>query len=451
MVEIEIATWDVKKILSAYQDNTLNISPEYQRRPVWKERDKILLLDSIARRLPIGAVTFFQQRAPEGHDLYEVIDGKQRLTALLDFLDNKFPLISSVIHKALDEDEDEVPLGESVTTLYDRPWSSFTHTERLRIFQYEIPVFIVKGDREEAVFAFYRMNKTNYALKPQEIRNAVFTGTEFLKTVIQLERRLSEELTDGQHFLGFIGAVSRQGLDRMQDIQLLSELLILVMHGPQHRRDTLDHYYKVYRDGPKQDLQNASSRLFKILERVLFLFGSAPLQSWHFPANCENDIYGLVGGFFNHGDISQVQFEEHREELAAAIGEFRRQVELFIRASRERQIAPDEFGPEIEEYGRTFFGGQINGRERRETRIRIWKKLIDEILVPLDERKTFSPLQRRLIWSSASEKICARCKNPVEWSDYEAGHIIPRAKGGRTVIENGQIEHRECNRQAGPN
>ncbi|WP_374761713.1 hypothetical protein [Tepidiforma sp.] len=28
---------------------------------------------------------------------------------------------------------------------------------------------------------------------------------------------------------------------------------------------------------------------------------------------------------------------------------------------------------------------------------------------------------------------------------------MPRAKGGRTVIENGQIEHRECNRQAGPN
>lgn len=449
MLKIDVSKWPLEQFKNSRDNGTLNVSPEYQRRSVWKEHDKILLIDSIVRRLPIGAITMFKETSPEGLSVYEVIDGKQRMTAFFDYLNGEFPLRSTVIRKNIEEDEDEVPIDGAPSTFYDRHWSELTPSEKTKLLQYEVPVFLVEGTREDAVFAFYRMNKTNYALKPQEIRNAIFTDTPFLKTVTSLEERLSTDLTGGQHFLGAIGAVSRQGLERMQDIQLLSELLILVLHGPQHRRDTIDKMYAAYKTGGVDDLKKKSEYLYKLLEQWHEIFDSQPLQSWHFPTNCENDLYALVGALDQHGILSSKQVTEFRQEIAINVSEFRRSVEMFIKTTRERAIDPDEFPSNVEEYGRTFLGGQINGKDKRETRIRLLRELLDELVSPLDTKRSFSPAQRWTIWCRSSEKTCARCGEQVEWKDFHAGHKVSHARGGRTVVENGQIEHSWCNQQAG--
>lgn len=448
MIRIDIDTWTVKQLKDGADDGTLILNPEYQRREVWKERDKILLVDSIARRLPIGALTLFKEEQ-SGYDTFEVIDGKQRCTAILDYLSDEFPLNSKIIRKTLEEDDDENPLNEDAVALYDRLWSELNPAEKQRILQYRVPIFVVEGSREDAVFAFYRMNKVNYALRPQEIRNALFTNSLFLKQIIGLEQRLSEDLSGGQHFLGAIGAVSRQALERMQDIQLLSELLILLLHGVQHRRDTIDRYYVVYRNGGKDELDKAANQLYRILSQVYEILEMQPLQSWHFPSNCENDFYALVGAFARRTPLSGPQVQKFGRALAASLSEFRRQVEIFVRATRERAIAPDEFSELVEEYGRTFLGGQVNGQDRRESRIKILLEIINGVVESLDGRRSFSEAQRMAIWARSVDKLCARCGEKVEWRDFHAGHKVPHALGGRTEIENGQVEHRHCNQAAG--
>lgn len=449
MVQIGVDKWSIEQFKNARDDGTLNVNPEYQRRSVWKEKDKILLVDSIARRLPIGAITLYRELSEDGVWQYEVLDGKQRLTAIFGYLDGEFTIKRSVITQALDEDEDELPFQGTAAELYDLSWSSLTSTQRKRILQYEVPTFLVEGQRADAVFAFYRMNRTNYALKPQEIRNAVFNRTNFLDTVIGLEKRLTGDFSDSQHFFEAIGVVSRPGIDRMQDLQLISELLVLVMKGPQHRRDTLDEMYQSYRNAGEKELSAAADLLYKIVEQWYEIFDMQPLQAWHFPSNCEHDFYALVGALKEHGLLTKSQVDVLRSEIVLNISEFRKAVFEFVRAVRNREIEPDEFPQYVEDYGRTFLGGQINGKDKREARIRIIKNILDEVVQPLDKQRNFTAIQRYTIWARSADKKCARCGEVVAWKEFHAGHKTPWALGGRTVVENGQVEHANCNQGAG--
>jgi hypothetical protein len=64
-------------------------SPDYQRDYVWTLEDKQRLVKSIMNRMDIGKFVFLERPYPENR--YEVVDGKQRLNAILDFTQGRFP------------------------------------------------------------------------------------------------------------------------------------------------------------------------------------------------------------------------------------------------------------------------------------------------------------------------------------------------------------------------
>lgn len=75
-----------EKDIPIYFDN-----PEYQRDLVWSLEDKQLyilnLFKGLAQIKPMIAVYYNKDNV-----IYEVIDGKQRLNAIFEFINNKFPL-----------------------------------------------------------------------------------------------------------------------------------------------------------------------------------------------------------------------------------------------------------------------------------------------------------------------------------------------------------------------
>ena len=71
--------------------------PEYQREPnIWSREQKQRLIDSILRKFDISSIYFYER----GDGVFECIDGRQRITAIMSFLgdneddevDNGFPL-----------------------------------------------------------------------------------------------------------------------------------------------------------------------------------------------------------------------------------------------------------------------------------------------------------------------------------------------------------------------
>lgn len=66
----------------------LNTRPEYQRRLRWSDNKKSALVDSIIMNVPVPPVFLFESELSR----YEVMDGQQRISALVDYINNKYEL-----------------------------------------------------------------------------------------------------------------------------------------------------------------------------------------------------------------------------------------------------------------------------------------------------------------------------------------------------------------------
>lgn len=75
-------------VLSGYAG--VDFTPDYQRDYVWTLEDKVKLIDSIFNNVTIGLFVFADLPYKDDDKQYEVIDGKQRLTALVDFFEDRF-------------------------------------------------------------------------------------------------------------------------------------------------------------------------------------------------------------------------------------------------------------------------------------------------------------------------------------------------------------------------
>ena len=71
--------------------NRLEMQPEFQRNQVWSKAAKIMLIDTILRNIPMPKI-FLQGILRKGDTYRIVIDGQQRLTAILEFLNDGFAL-----------------------------------------------------------------------------------------------------------------------------------------------------------------------------------------------------------------------------------------------------------------------------------------------------------------------------------------------------------------------
>lgn len=68
----------------------VDFEPEYQRGFVWEHKDKVALIDSIFHNVDIGKFVFVERPFEPGKPDYEILDGKQRLSAIVDFYLNRF-------------------------------------------------------------------------------------------------------------------------------------------------------------------------------------------------------------------------------------------------------------------------------------------------------------------------------------------------------------------------
>jgi hypothetical protein len=82
----------IESLLDKHYLFGVDFNPEYQRDYVWSKTDKELLIDSIFKNIDIGKFVFIHlsdEEWKERHLSYEILDGKQRLSTLIDFYENK--------------------------------------------------------------------------------------------------------------------------------------------------------------------------------------------------------------------------------------------------------------------------------------------------------------------------------------------------------------------------
>lgn len=99
-MEQKTSQWTVKMLVDLR--GRIDLEAEYQRGDVWSVPQKRLLMDSILRGYDIPKI--YLRKLPQGSSrLYEMVDGKQRTTALWEFFDNAYRLAKSLEVSGLGE------------------------------------------------------------------------------------------------------------------------------------------------------------------------------------------------------------------------------------------------------------------------------------------------------------------------------------------------------------
>ena len=140
-------------------ESRINVEEEYQRGKVWSTPQRALLIDSILRGFDIPKI-YVHKMPPGAPYLFNVVDGKQRLTAIWQFFSDEFRLLQS----------DDFP---GLGNLSGMRWSDLPPEARDELQFANISVSkIEEADREEIRELFLRLQKGE-RLNSAEKRNAM--------------------------------------------------------------------------------------------------------------------------------------------------------------------------------------------------------------------------------------------------------------------------------------
>lgn len=223
----DVVSYAVSDFIAWEQRNELNLSPSYQRNPVWNEKAKSYLIDTILRGLVIPPVFLKQTFDIDKKITYkEVVDGQQRIRTILQFQDNTFKI--SKMHN-------EMYAGMYYDDLPDEAKTAF--------LSYRFPVEIIKTTNEGIIYdIFARLNSSGLSLTKQELRNAKYKG--YFKN---LAYKLAKE-----HKNIFISTkiFNANDLIRMNDVEFISKLLIVCIEKNlvNTSQNIIDKYYKKYEE-----------------------------------------------------------------------------------------------------------------------------------------------------------------------------------------------------------
>jgi uncharacterized protein with ParB-like and HNH nuclease domain len=210
-------------------DGSLEITPKFQRRAVWLEKERSALLSTICSNLPFPEVYIQVVTDPEnGGQKYIVVDGQQRITSILKFIDAEVVL----------------PSGEQ----WDgKGFAALDVEQKTEFWDYKIVVRMLYNVSDADIRdLFARLNTNNIVLNDQELRNARYLG-KFKST--------AERLADNPFFQS-ISLFSAREVRRMEDIEFVSELLLLIVEGVTNKKDLLDTVYLRYEEDFPQEAEH---------------------------------------------------------------------------------------------------------------------------------------------------------------------------------------------------
>lgn len=224
----------VSDFVSWARTDSLELNPNFQRRPVWKKGAKSYLIDTILRGLPMPII-FLRDLRSDVKTLKgkrEVVDGQQRIRTVLSFIDPKLVKNYKAEHDefTIDAVHNKVLGGKSFKQLSD------DDKQQLMDYQFSVHSFAAETDDREILQIFARMNATGLKLNHQELRNAEFFG-EFKTQAYTLATEQLNRWRDWRIFT--VDQIARMG-----EVELTSEFMLLAMDGVlEKNQKTINRYY----------------------------------------------------------------------------------------------------------------------------------------------------------------------------------------------------------------
>lgn len=277
MKNFDTRAYSIADFFEWHKNELLELSPDFQRREVWSEKAKSYLIDSIIRGRPIPKI-LISQRLEGTRTIRLVVDGQQRLRAVLEFINGDFA-ISKAHNKELS--------GKRYTTM--------TQQQQRDFLQYELGVDVLFNmTYQDLLDIFARINSYTVTLNKQEKLNAQYLG--YFK---QASYELGLKYVD--YFLR-AKILTKEKVTRMAEAELSGDMLMSIIGGIQTNK-SLEQYYKKYEDNQGR-LENAKQRFDNTMSYIGEIYKPEDLQgtNWSrihlfytFFVSIAHCLYGLDG------------------------------------------------------------------------------------------------------------------------------------------------------------
>lgn len=252
------------------RNNRLELKPDFQRNEVWTKAAQIMLIDTIIRGIPIPKI-YIKSIIHEGNTYRVVLDGQQRLTAILKFV------------------EDKLKLGKPYEGEYfGKTFSELPLDVQNDILRYTIDINEIFNPTDDQIRDLYaRVNKYTVQLNKQELRKADFPG-DFIS--------LAEELSEMEFFeKSKIFSVKQRR--RMLDVEYIEELLSVMLEGIHEKKEHLDSVCEKYM--VMENKGEIYAEFVNIIGDISMIFeaDSYPISQTRFKQ--KSDFYSLFACIFD--------------------------------------------------------------------------------------------------------------------------------------------------------
>ena len=210
----------VRELLTGIRDGTLIPRPEFQRRLVWSNKDRISFIETVMLGYPFPEIYVaagdVDLESGEAHEM--LVDGQQRVTTLHQYFTGA----------------PDLRLPAKL-----KPYSGLSKAEKEQFLQYDVVVRdLGKLSIEDIQQVFQRINATRYALNAMEIHNARYAGQY---------KEFAEALAREQFFEKH-RIFSPADIRRMLDTLFVLQVMTTVLSTYFNRDSEIENYLENYND-----------------------------------------------------------------------------------------------------------------------------------------------------------------------------------------------------------
>jgi hypothetical protein len=414
-------TFTIGKLL--VEKNTINDSPTYQRESgIWSLDKKQLFLDSLFNQFDVPKLYFHDVAGAKQRYDYAVIDGKQRLNAIWEFLDDRIAL-------ADDFEIYDVERAKSHPIKGGLKYSKLAEYWRETFKSTTLAVTVVEGaDSEDIEELFSRLNNGE-PLSAAERRNAkasdmvdlirMVAGKTFFRQKVAFGNKRLQHHEVAAKFLLIERSLATTG-DMFCDLK-------------KRYLDQLVDQNKKMTEADKTKLTKAVDdtlkQLSKLFSREDFLLSKQAYPPMYYL------FVKLMVKEYAHKDLSS-RLKKFIEDFTKA------RAANLLKKEEERDV-------NLVEFGRLMQQGtnDLNSLRQRVALLRRYF-LQDYPDTPLrDKKRLFTDEERMVIWQLGDKK-CAKCSKPIPTlEEMQADHHMQWAHGGPTSLKNGRCLCESCNQE----
>jgi hypothetical protein len=316
--------WTVSTIVQQIERGNIKLDPDFQRRSAWDPLRRSHLIESLVIGLPIPNIVLAESKEARGK--FMVIDGKQRLSTLYDYISassaDNFPLRGLVIRDDLN--------GLKFRGLQNDFPNDANFLENVPIRT----VVIRNWPTEYFLYVIFdRLNSGSLPLSPQELRRALQPGPflnyldEYLKVSAPAKTALGLSVPDR----------------RMRDSELVLRYVAFENSYPKYSGDFKEfldepvRYFNSNWNARKPDLEAVLDRLDTALATSAAIFEPFEIfRKWNgqtFERRMNRAIFDAVTRYFGDKALASEAIA-HRSDIVSEIkrlcaddSEFKRSVE----------------------------------------------------------------------------------------------------------------------------